>query len=407
MHNSLLHLPKDPVRGEEEKKVKAMSLSTCVANRTFMATALVTVSCVESEKQSEARCLLDNCSQSSFISRKFKDKLAIQGQVVESVCITGVNGMAFEVVERCKITVKSRVNAYSTTVDAFIVDKITSEMPNNEIDTSGYTIPTNLTLADPHWNIPAEPDLLLAADVFWDIITSGKIKLGPGNPIIHNSMFGWLVAGSARFHDDFESKGNLVCNFSHSIRNQLQKFWELEEVPNKPVLSQEEEACEQHFVQHTRRLEDGRFCVTLPLKIEPQELDTFVSHRVAEVNELCADAPWMYVPSASNPADLASRGVYPDEVQSLSLWWEGPTFLKEAQEKWPSQHSDDTQTDLPEIKNGTPLAKKVDRRLGLHFSVEVSQSQLIVSWYCRKRLHFGKSTVMGVVRSGDILLDVS
>ncbi|XP_065226222.1 uncharacterized protein LOC135849650 isoform X1 [Planococcus citri] len=40
-----------------------------------------------------------------------------------------------------------------------------------------------------------------------------------------------------------------------------------------------------------------------------------------------------YVPSAENPADIASRGA---EVQDLnSFWWEGPTWLKEMEVAWP------------------------------------------------------------------------
>lgn len=62
------------------------------------------------------------------------------------------------------------------------------------------------------------------------------------------------------------------CNFSQAIRQQLKLFWELEELPETPKLTVEDRACEDHFVQHTRRLEDGRFCVTLPLRDKPELL---------------------------------------------------------------------------------------------------------------------------------------
>ncbi|GBP11624.1 hypothetical protein EVAR_77753_1 [Eumeta japonica] len=64
------------------------------------------------------------------------------------------------------------------------------------------------------------------------------------------------------------------------------------------------------------------------------------------VRFLCAKAK---VKPLKNPADLASRRVYPDELQSLCLWWEGPSYLKDTQDKWPEQHSD-TQTNLPELR---------------------------------------------------------
>ncbi|GBP89620.1 hypothetical protein EVAR_57639_1 [Eumeta japonica] len=74
-----------------------------------------------------------------------------------------------------------------------------------------------------------------------------------------------------RYLLDSGSQSSFISN-SHEIRRQLSKFWELEEVSSRPKMSQEEEACEEHFVRHTCRLPDGRFCVTLPLKIDPRHL---------------------------------------------------------------------------------------------------------------------------------------
>ncbi|KAK9679934.1 Pao retrotransposon peptidase [Popillia japonica] len=47
------------------------------------------------------------------------------------------------------------------------------------------------------------------------------------------------------------------------------------------------------------------------LKITPNRLKTFVSNRVAEVQELSAQFTWRHVPSAENPADCLSRGLMP------------------------------------------------------------------------------------------------
>ncbi|GBP88535.1 hypothetical protein EVAR_21743_1 [Eumeta japonica] len=133
----------------------------------------------------------------------------------------------------------------STRVDAFIINEITRELPTCEVDGSSLNIPNNISLADPKFCYPAKIDLLLGADIFWDLISLGQIKLGVNKPILQNSILG--------------------C---HEIRRQLNKFWELEEVSSRPKMSEEEEACEQHFVRHSR-LPDGRFCVTLPLKLTP------------------------------------------------------------------------------------------------------------------------------------------
>jgi len=44
---------------------------------------------------------------------------------------------------------------------------------------------------------------------------------------------------------------------------QLQRFWEIEELPNK-TWTAEEILCEEHFKKHTARYDTGRYIVRLP-----------------------------------------------------------------------------------------------------------------------------------------------
>ena len=55
----------------------------------------------------------------------------------------------------------------------------------------------------------------------------------------------------------------------------------------------------------------------------------FVANRVALIREHSEPSQWHHVSSENNPADLASRGTKPAELGSL--WWNGPSFLQEAQ----------------------------------------------------------------------------
>jgi hypothetical protein len=85
------------------------------------------------------------------------------------------------------------------------------------------------------------------------------------------------------------------------------------------------------------------------LKSQTKTLQTFVRNRVNKINELTQGYEWFHVPTNLNPADLASRGVEPQHLQSLSAWWEGPSFLKKDPREWPVQpHT--SLSNLPEIK---------------------------------------------------------
>lgn len=52
---------------------------------------------------------------------------------------------------------------------------------------------------------------------------------------------------------------------------------------------------------------------------------TFVANRVSEIQTLVPPVSW-HVRSEANPADLASRGVQPDELSNSPLWWNGPPW---------------------------------------------------------------------------------
>ncbi|GFY65061.1 DUF5641 domain-containing protein, partial [Trichonephila inaurata madagascariensis] len=60
---------------------------------------------------------------------------------------------------------------------------------------------------------------------------------------------------------------------------------------------------------------------------EHRNWSVFVSNRVKEIRLLTKTHSWKYVPGNVNPADLLPRGCSP---------WEGPAWLKENHENWPS-----------------------------------------------------------------------
>ncbi|XP_065076229.1 uncharacterized protein LOC135699811 [Ochlerotatus camptorhynchus] len=72
----------------------------------------------------------------------------------------------------------------------------------------------------------------------------------------------------------------------------------------------------------------------IPRYVLTQEtLKIFVGNRVKEIQLLTNGYDWRYIPSKSNPADLISRGVQPNQLQSQEIWWTGPEFLKQVKFK--------------------------------------------------------------------------
>ncbi|XP_022837371.1 uncharacterized protein LOC111364652 isoform X2 [Spodoptera litura] len=84
------------------------------------------------------------------------------------------------------------------------------------------------------------------------------------------------------------------------------------------------------------------------LKTLPSRLEQFVRNRVSEIQEATNGQTWNYVPSKSNPADLASRGVKADCISSSTLWWSGPDFINQSEIQFPTLQNNNTHL-LPEL----------------------------------------------------------
>lgn len=128
-------------------------------------------------------------------------------------------------------------------------------------------IPSHIKLADPSFNIPAQIDMLIGAE--WDLLCVGQRKLD-NKLVMQKTKFGWIVGGPMAA----PAPQHVKCYLSStaSLEKQLIKFWEIEEISKKRSLSAEEEACKAHFVANTKRDENGRFIVKLPLIQKPSVL---------------------------------------------------------------------------------------------------------------------------------------
>ena len=142
---------------------------------------------------------------------------------------------------------------------------ITSNVPSQQLDLSQFKFPSNICLADPNFHSPSGIDMILGADVFWDLLGSQRIKLGQGQSTLTlcETKLGWLVCGSI----SSRQLCNIKCNFininespqldtlNNNIQHLMTRFWKLEEVTSDLFqYSKEEQSCENHFLKTTTRL---------------------------------------------------------------------------------------------------------------------------------------------------------
>ena len=64
---------------------------------------------------------------------------------------------------------------------------------------------------------------------------------------------------------------------------------------------------------------------------------TFVQNRVSEIQEVIQRPNWFHVRTEENPADVASRGLAPQDLESCKDWWHGPKWLASVDFETPNQ----------------------------------------------------------------------
>ncbi|XP_062415351.1 uncharacterized protein LOC134107519 [Pungitius pungitius] len=120
------------------------------------------------------------------------------------------------------------------------------------------------------------------------------------------------------------------------------------------------------------------------IKNEDRRFQTFVANRVTTIRDNSEVDQWRYVPTSLNPADDASRGLKAEDLVK-QRWIEGPEFLREPEETWPTFPVDSSVTaDDPEVKrsltvNAILVDSNATSQLITHFS-DWQRLKVAVAW---------------------------
>lgn len=290
-HNRLLHTPNKAISNQvdleeasnlDEDQELFVNYSKENSNQILLSTALIEVVNPLNKQKDKVRALLDCGSQMSFISKRLKNKIQLKSNPIDALKVIGIgNSVSNTVTETCSLQINSLNENFSVTTSCLVLNELTGEIPKHPVNVGALNLPTNIVLADPKLNKLLPIDVLIGADLFWDILGNAQINLGPGKPKLRDSRLGWLISGpiGSGFVNKVTTANHAsISTFSRNdnLEDSLSKFWDLEQVPTKNIMSEKDKICELHFITHTTRDETGRFCVKLPLKDTPDCLgDTY------------------------------------------------------------------------------------------------------------------------------------
>ncbi|CAK9821001.1 hypothetical protein ANTPLA_LOCUS11030 [Anthophora plagiata] len=275
-HHTLLHqeIASTPIAPTQ---VNATCLKASTSSQILLSTAVINVM-DKFGRPHPCRVLLDSCSQSHFITKRFFQGLQLATKSI-AIPINGMNDMSSVVKAKATAQIQSRYNNFSKTLSMLIVEEISQRLPVYQIEKHSLNIPENTYLADPQFHEPAGIDGLLGAQVFWDLLCAGQITLNENNMKLQQTQLGWIITGEVPIKS---TNRNTICNLSmEALNSSINKFWELEERGPEKLLSMEEQNCEAHYIKHTQRdPATGRYIVQLPFK-KNNEHSLGNSHSVA------------------------------------------------------------------------------------------------------------------------------
>jgi Pao retrotransposon peptidase/Putative peptidase (DUF1758) len=223
----------------------------------------------------KARTLLDSGSSGNFMTKEMASLLAIKSRAT-AIIGSGFGDKSFNGNSTIVAMIRNHEGTYGQEVQFVVQDKLTGTIPHNYSHPSLFKIPKKYKLADPAFSNPGVIDLLIGNFLVKKIEKDETVHLDNGIDL-YNTEFGWVVAGGIHLPSSpsvqtFSVNVASVSNL-HELRQSIEKFYKFEDYKIKRrFLTQEEMICEQHFEQHVKRLDNGQFEVTVPLRASVKQL---------------------------------------------------------------------------------------------------------------------------------------
>lgn len=177
-------------------KILSGSYHTTTAEQVFLPTIRLQIMDVYG-KAHTVRALLDSASQPNLITAKLAHLLQLR-PLSEDAKVEAAGGTVRSIRESVFAEIRSRKGTYSNDMKFLIMETLTSNLPSQSLSVSKWNIPEELPLADPDFNKSRPIDLIIGAKHYQSFFpTSGRLHLSEESPVLIDSVFGWIVTGSA------------------------------------------------------------------------------------------------------------------------------------------------------------------------------------------------------------------
>ena len=138
----------------------------------------------------------------------------------------------------------SRHTYWHTTLDCAILSSITGTTPPSKLDITSWKIPKDIKFADEQFDQPGSIALLIEADLFYEILQSGR-RTRPGNfPVRQETVLDWKISGQTPDTNRNEPRSTYLSRENKRLKSKLNRFWEVEAV-EQSTMTAKQQACEE------------------------------------------------------------------------------------------------------------------------------------------------------------------
>ncbi|GFU86982.1 DUF1758 domain-containing protein [Trichonephila clavipes] len=259
-----------PPQGENEEN-KSFVATSFLKNKT-RTVLLSSVQCFLRDKYGllhEVRALLDVGSQSHFITKDCADRLQLKNEKI-NLLVSCLNESTMTINGGVTTSIFNGDLSFKKELNLLVVRRIT-DLTQTQIINVSLDMPNEIKLADYKFNIPGKIDVLLGAEIFYELLRPGQIYCGDSRLLLQNTVFGYVVSGSV---GDEVRDNNIHCGLirDSDLNTTLRSFWELESISVKNENCSSEEDVSFEMIKQRVHFKNGRYEVELPWKRDSNEL---------------------------------------------------------------------------------------------------------------------------------------